>query len=281
MHPLASLGLVAAVVLAGACRVGRPSAAAAHATVHGPSDSLIPDGPLGLAIRRGRALLVATAESLPGHVGNKLRCVSCHLDAGRRSSGSWVGVFAHYPQYRARSATVETLQYRINDCFRRSMNGQPLTTDGVDMRDIVAYLWFLSRDVPVAPASVSNRLATWAALTADTTAGARVYATSCVKCHGAEGEGTAAAPPVWGPYSYNIGAGMARVRTAAAFIRDNMPFDLAGSLTDQQALDVAAYVNAHARPDFADKVHDWPNGDPPPDVAYPTEAARRHRSTTR
>ena len=281
MHPLASLGLVAAVVLAGACRVDRPSAAAAHATVHGPSDSLIPDGPLGLAIRRGRSLLAATAESLPGHVGNKLRCVSCHLDAGRRSSGSWVGVFAHYPQYRARSATVETLQYRINDCFQRSMNGQPLTTDGVDMRDIVAYLWFLSRDVPVAPASVSNRLATWAALTADTTAGARVYATSCVKCHGAEGEGTAAAPPVWGPYSYNIGAGMARVRTAAAFIRDNMPFDLAGSLTDQQALDVAAYVNAHARPDFADKVHDWPNGDPPPDVAYPTEAARRHRSTTR
>ena len=89
------------------------------------------------------------------------------------------------------------------------------------------------------------------------------------------------APPVWGARSYNIGAGMARARTAAAFIRDNMPFDQPGTLTDQQALDVAAYVNAHGRPDFPDKVHDWPNGDPPPDVAYPTEAARRHRSTTR
>ena len=89
------------------------------------------------------------------------------------------------------------------------------------------------------------------------------------------------APPVWGPYSYNIGAGMARARTAAAFIRDNMPFDQPGTLTDQQALDVAAYVNAHARPDFPDKIHDWPNGDAPPDVAYPTQAARHPSSTTR
>jgi len=272
--------MVTAVVLAGACRADRPSAGTPQA-LRGPADSLIPSGPLGVAIRRGRALLVATAESLPVHVGNRLRCVSCHLDAGRRASGSWVGVFARYPQYRPRSATVETLQYRVNDCFRRSMNGQPLASDGADMRDIVAYLWFLSRDVPVAPAAASNRLAKWAALTGDTAAGARVYATSCVKCHGAEGEGTAVAPPVWGPRSYNIGAGMSRVRTAAAFISDNMPFDQPGTLTDQQALDVAAYVDAHARPDFPDKVHDWPNGDAPPDVAYPTEAAPHPRSNTR
>ena len=276
MHAFASLGLVAAVVLAGACRVDR-SSVAARVTVHGPADSLIPDGPLGVAIRRGRALLLATAESLPAHVGNGLRCVSCHLDAGRRSSGSWVGVFARYPQYRARSATVETLQYRINDCFRRSMNGQPLAADGADMRDIVAYLWFLSRDVPVAPAPASNRLAKWAALTADTAAGAVVYATRCVKCHGAGGEGTAVAPPVWGARSYNIGAGMARVRTAAAFISDNMPFDQPATLTDQQAFDVAAYVNARPRPDYRGKENDWPNGDPPPDVAYSTRAAQQKK----
>jgi len=251
-------------------RTDQPAAA-----LRGPADSLIAAGPLGAAIRRGRALLVATAESLPAHVGNGLRCVSCHLDGGRRSSGSWVGVFARYPQYRPRSATVETLQYRINDCFRRSMNGVALATDGSDMRDIVAYLWFLSRDVPVAPAPVSNRLAKWAALAADTAAGARVYASACARCHGGEGQGTAVAPPVWGARSYTIGAGMARVRTAAAFIRDNMPFDQPGTLTDQQAVDVAAYVNAHARPDFPDKVHDWPNGDAPPDVAYATDAARR------
>jgi len=254
---------------------GAPSAVARH----GPTDSLIPAGPLGAAIRRGRALLVATRDSLPGHVGNGLRCVSCHLDEGRRqATGSWVGVYARYPQYRARSATVETIEYRINDCFRRSMNGKPLAVDGVEMRDMVAYLWFLSRDVPIAPQQVGNRLQKWAAFTADTAAGIAVYTATCAKCHGPEGQGTAVGPPLWGRQSYNVGAGMTRVRTAAAFIRENMPFDQPGTLTDQQAFDVAAYVNGHPRPDFPDKIHDWPNGDAPPDVAYPTQAARRQTS---
>ncbi|HEX5970635.1 MAG TPA: hypothetical protein VFY85_01845, partial [Gemmatimonadaceae bacterium] len=31
------------------------------------------------SIRRGHALLIATRDSLPGHVGNNLRCTSCHL----------------------------------------------------------------------------------------------------------------------------------------------------------------------------------------------------------
>src|SRR5437879_9622815 len=136
----------------------------------------MPSGPLGAAIQRGRALLVATRESLPGHVGNGLRCTSCHLDAGRRQAfGSWVGVYARYPQYRPRSATVETIEYRINDCFRRSMNGTPLAADGAEMRDIVAYLWSLSRDLPVAPAQPSNRLAKWGGLTAGPAAGAGAY----------------------------------------------------------------------------------------------------------
>jgi len=236
---------------------------------------VIAAGPLGDAIRRGRALLVATRESLPAHVGNRLRCVSCHLEEGRRESGSWVGVFARYPQYRPRSASIETIEYRVNDCFRRSMNGAALDPASRDMADIVAYLAFLSHGTPVGPVPPSTRLQQWAAFTADTAAGARVFATSCANCHGPGGEGTAGAPPVWGPASYNIGAGMARVRTAAEFIRRNMPFDQAGTLTDQQAFDVAAYVNTHPRPEFRGKEGDWPNGDPPPDVAYPTRAQQK------
>ena len=82
---------------------------------------------------------------------------------------------------------------------------------------------------------------------------------------------------MWGPHSYNVGAGMSRVRTAADFISRNMPFDAPGTLTDQQAFDVAAYVNAQPRPDYKGKENDWPNGDPPPDVAYPTRSAS-HRT---
>jgi thiosulfate dehydrogenase len=72
---------------------------------------------------------------------------------------------------------------------------------------------------------------------------------------------------------------MARLRTAASFIRHNMPFDKPGSLSDQEAFDVAAYIVSRPRPDLVGKERDWPNGDPPPDVAYPTTAARRKAAT--
>lgn len=232
----------------------------------------MPSGPFGDAVRRGRALLTATRDSLPSHVGNKLRCTSCHLDEGRRETGTWIGAFARYPQYRARSGQVETIEYRVNDCFRRSMNGTALDPAGGDMRDIVAYLAFLSQGVKVGPPGPNTRLQKWAAFRADSAAGAQVFAASCAKCHGAGGEGTAVAPPVWGSASYNVGAGMSRLRTAAEFISRNMPFDAPGTLRDSDAFNVAAYINTHPRPDFAGKENDWPKGDPPPDVAYPTRA---------
>ena len=132
-------------------------------------------------MRRGRALLVATRDSVPEHVGNKLRCTSCHLDEGRRENGTWIGVFARYPQYRPRSGVVETIEYRVNDCFRRSMNGTAIDPAGADMRDILTYFAFLSRGVTVAPptASAGARLQKWATFTADTAAGARVFSASC------------------------------------------------------------------------------------------------------
>src|SRR5216110_1267145 len=159
---------LALATLALACGRPTPPTATLTATaLRGPADSLIPSGPLGASVRRGRALLTATRDSLPGHVGNKLRCTSCHLDEGRRETGSWMGVFARYPQYRARSGVVETIEYRVNDCFRRSMNGTALDPAGADMRDIVAYLAFLSRGVAVSPAAPANtRLQKWAAFTA-------------------------------------------------------------------------------------------------------------------
>ncbi|HKV72218.1 MAG TPA: c-type cytochrome [Gemmatimonadales bacterium] len=259
------------LLLLAACR-GTATPAASAGRV--PADSEIPSGPLGASIRRGLALLTATHDSLPQNVGNDLRCVSCHLDEGRRSPQSWVGVTGRYPQYRARSGRVETLEYRINGCFERSLNGKAIAVDGNDMRDIVSYLTFLSTGVPVgykAPPPDTR----WKALKPDTAAGGRFFGTTCARCHGEDGGGTIAAPPLWGPRSFNIGAGMGRVRTAAAFIVANMPFDKAVTLTDQQALDVAAYVTSQSRPDFAGKASDWPNGDAPPDVAYLTKAAHK------
>ncbi|MEP6474839.1 MAG: c-type cytochrome, partial [Gemmatimonadota bacterium] len=185
-----------------------------------------------------------------------------------------------FPQYRARTGGVDLLEDRINDCFRRSMNGSALAADSREMRDIVAYMAFLSRGIPVGAVVEGQGLPKLSVTAGDTTAGASIFKTTCAVCHGANGQGTAIATPLWGPQSFNIGAGMARVRTAASFIRYNMPFDKPGSLTDQQAFDVAKYLTTRPRPDLPGKEMDWPGGDPPPDVAYPTTAVQHKGDST-
>lgn len=242
-----------------------------------PHDSLIPDGPLGESIRRGRAILAATRDSLPEHVGNKLRCTSCHFDNGTRANVMpWMGVYGQFPQYRARAAAIQIVEDRINDCFERSMNGKALPQDSPALRDMISYLAFLSVGIPTGARVEGQGLPPLTPLPGDTVRGKAIYAASCVRCHGANGEG-GAAPPVWGDGSYNIGAGMSRVRTAAAFVRVAMPYDTPGILTDQDAFDVSTYINTRPRPDFPGKERDWPKGDPPPDVAYETLAAGRKR----
>lgn len=245
-----------------------------------PADSEIPAGPLGASIRRGRAILEATGDSLPGYVGNALRCTTCHLDAGTRPyAAPWVGVYSRFPQYRSRNAKINLMTDRVNDCIQRSLAGKPLAWDSREMGDIVAYMGFLSRDVPVWANVEGQGFDRAEPLTPDTARGRTVYQAECARCHGQSGDGTELATPLWGDRSYTIGAGMARVRTAAAFIRRNMPFDRPNTLTNQQAFDVAGYINSRPRPDFAPKEFDWPLGDPPPDVAYPTRAARARPAT--
>ncbi len=277
------LGALAACRGSGAGSVSIAGDSSASVVSHGvteaafrvPADAEIPAGVLGASVRRGRALLNATRDSLPRHVGNALRCTSCHLDDGRRASAiPWVGVYARFPQFRARNDEVNLLADRVNDCFERSMNGTPIDADSREMRDIVAYMAFLSQGYAVGGDVEGQGLRKMTPLAPDTSRGAKVFAGTCVSCHGADGQGSASAPPLWGSESYNIGAGMARLRTAASFIRYNMPYGNP-TLSDQQAFDVAAYVNAHSRPDFPDKANDWPRGDAPPDAAYPTKAGRR------
>jgi thiosulfate dehydrogenase len=247
--------LLAALTLPAACRRAEPTAERE---------------PAPASAERGHALLTATRDSLPQHVGNRLRCTSCHLDDGRNPRAlPWTGVTSRYPQYRSRNDAVSTIEDRINDCFERSMNGSAVARDSRDMRDMVAYL----ASLPADSSADAGPAAPMTPLLPDTARGAALFASTCAACHGGQGEGTAVAPALWGAQSYNIGAGMARLRTAAAFIRHNMPRGGA-TLGDQQAFDVAAYVNSRPRPDFPGKEHDWPRGDAPPDVPYETDAAR-------
>lgn len=241
-----------------------------------PDESEISDSVLLASVRRGKALLAFTRDSLPKHVGNRLQCVSCHPDNGtRRNVMPWVGVYARFPQYRSRVGGIQVIEDRINDCFKRSMNGTPLVPESRDMRDIIAYLAFLSSGYPVFAQVDGQSFPRIAPLTGDTARGASTFSAKCSVCHGADGAGTDVFPALWGPGSYNIGAGMARVNTAAAFIKVAMPQTAPGTLTDQEAYDLAAYINTRPRPDFVGKELDWPKGDPPPDVAYPVNSKKK------
>src|SRR2546430_1646317 len=66
-------------------------------------DSL-PNDSLGVSVRRGRALLVATHDSLPQFAPSALRCTSCHLNAGRQLGAvPLYGSYGRYPQFNVRA----------------------------------------------------------------------------------------------------------------------------------------------------------------------------------
>ncbi|WP_298621943.1 c-type cytochrome [uncultured Zoogloea sp.] len=232
---------------------------------------------------RGMRLNLETKALLPDHVGDQLNCTSCHLNAGTVADGSpYVGVSAFFPSYAPRAGKMITLEDRINGCFRRSMNGTPLAKDGDDMKAMVAYFDWMKRETrpedKVAGRGVGK---VDRKIVPNPENGKRIYGEQCAVCHGENGEGLKNAagkmvyPPLWGDESFNIGAGMARTYTAAAFVKRNMPvgfhdkFPLGqGGLSDQEAVDVAEYFTHQPRPDFPDKVKDWPKDPKPADARY-------------
>ncbi len=235
-----------------------------------PSPELISGDQRGEQIRLGYKIVVDTQDYGRPYVGNRLNCTNCHLDAGMNpNTASFVGISRLYPEYRARADRQMSLADRIGECFERSMNGTAPPPDSSKLQAVVAYIEWLSQNVPPGstvpwrgiPRLTSNHVP-------DPVNGKKQFATKCVFCHGADGQGTMAAPPLWGPHSYNIAAGMARVSVAASFIKSNMPRGWGWTLTDDEAYDVAAYVNSQPRPDFPGKQHDWPKGGKPVDVPY-------------
>jgi thiosulfate dehydrogenase len=231
----------------------------------------------------GARLNIDTARMLPKHVGAQMNCASCHLNAGTVADGSpYIGVSAFFPSYAPRAGREITLEGRINGCFLRSMNGKPLPLESAEIKAMVAYFDWMKRET-----KPEDRVEGRGVGKIDTKIvpnpenGQKLYAAQCALCHGDNGEGIKNAkgemvyPPLWGDESFNIGAGMARTYTAAAFVKRNMPiafhgnFPLGqGGLSDQEAVDVAEYFSHMPRPDFAAKVKDWPNGKKPADARY-------------
>ena len=232
----------------------------------------IPGGKFGEAVRYGQELMYNTAYYIgPAGVsgrwlGNKMNCTNCHQNGGTKLySFNLIASHANYPQYRAREGKVLTLAERVNNCVMRPHNGKPLPLDGKEMIAFLSYLKWINGFAPPAGSSFKgekNLEVAFPTVAADPDRGRAVYTDNCARCHGANGEGqlrydkvTYVYPPLWGPAAYQPGSSMHRVIKAAQWIKANMPYDKATAvkpfLTDQEALDVAAFVNddrRHTRP---------------------------------
>ncbi len=201
---------------------------------------------------------------------NGMNCQNCHLDAGTKVFGNNYGAVAStYPKYRARSGSIENIYKRVNDCFERSLNGSALDTNSKEMSAIVAYINWLGKNEEKGKKPEGSGFKEMAFLdrAADPEKGKTVYTEKCQSCHQANGLGlingdkTAYTyPPLWGPNSYNDGAGLYRMSNFARFVKYNMPLGVShtsAQLSDEEAWDVAAFVNSQPRPK-KDIKKDWP-----------------------
>jgi thiosulfate dehydrogenase len=225
----------------------------------------------------GRDLIANTSKyfgpsGIVAPIANGLNCQNCHLDAGTRPFGNNFGaVAAQYPMFRSRSGILESIEFRVNDCMIRSMNGQTIDSLSKEMRAMVAYMKWLGKDVPkgVKPIGTGLQELPFLDRPADPAKGRLVFMAKCQTCHGSSGQGQFNAdstgylyPPLWGNQSYNTGAGLYRLSRFASYVKFNMPFGLANHqkphLTDEEAWDVAAFVNSQPRP-VRQFDGDWPD----------------------
>lgn len=201
---------------------------------------------------------------------NGMNCQNCHLDAGTKVFGNnYSAVASTYPKFRARSGAIENMYKRVNDCFERSLNGKGLDTNSKEMQAIVSYIKWLGKDVAKGekPEGSGFKDLKFLDRASDPVKGKLVYTAKCQSCHQANGEGVLNGdktaftyPPLWGANSYNDGAGLYRMSNFSKFVKYNMPLGAshdAAQLSDEEAWDVAAFVNSQPRPN-KDIKKDWP-----------------------
>ena len=258
------------------------------------TDPSLGDSRLSKEVRWGYKLFTNTPAEAKQFAPGKMTCANCHLNAGQRErSLPLVAVAAMFPEYNRRSGRLFSLPDRIVDCFWRSENATGAIDAAADdqraseilpsptskeVLAIAAYLTWLAKGSPVGknpPWRGQNAIDAKSLIPVaklDRQKGEAIFMDRCISCHGADGQGVYIGDkkpgPLWGPDSWNDGAGAARVYTLAGIIRYAMPYLNPGSLTDEEAQDVAAFLTSKPRPAFPYKATDYQTDKLPSDAVY-------------
>jgi thiosulfate dehydrogenase len=250
------------------------------------TDAGLDDSRLSREIKWGYRIFMDTPHEASRLVPGRMTCNNCHLNAGQRDRAlPIVGVAGQFPEYNRRAGRLITLTDRIVDCFLRSENATgrggdaaPPTAADPEVLAVAAFITWLSRGyelgadprwrgknaIPAEALIPLDRL--------DPAKGEAFFMDRCTSCHGKDGQGVAVGDkrpgPLWGPDSWNDGAGAARIYTLAGIIRYMMPYLDPGSLTDEEAQHVAAFINSKPRPAFPFKDRDYLTEKVPVDSVY-------------
>jgi thiosulfate dehydrogenase len=260
------------------------------------TDSRLDSSRLSIDIRWGFNLFTKTPEEAKRFAPSQMSCSNCHLNAGQREKAlPLVGIAGMFPEYNRRSGRLYSLTDRIVDCFLRSENATGVADASADAaalekadvlptptsREVLAIAAYITW---LAQGSEVGKNPTWRGQNAigaaalipvaklDAPKGEAMFRERCATCHGEDGQGVTVGDktpgPLWGSRSWNDGAGAARVYTLAGIIRYSMPYLNPGSLSDEDAQHLAAFINSKPRPSFPFKQKDYLTEKLPVDSVY-------------
>ena len=278
----------ARVILAGPLISSRTTMVTAWEFPRNPlTDPGLDDSRLANEIRSGFRIFTNTRAEAVRFTSSGMSCNNCHLNGGQREKSlPLVGITGMFPEYNRRSGRLFSLNDRIVDCFLRSQNGTGDPHPGGELpsltaREVLAvsaYLTWLSQGFEVGknpPWRGQNAIPAAKLIPIEQlepAKGEAIFKERCTTCHGADGQGVAIGDkkpgPLWGPDSWNDGAGAARVYTLAGIIRYSMPYLDPGSLSDEEAQQLAAFINSKPRPAYPFKDNDYRTEKLPVDSVY-------------
>ena len=277
------IAIITAIVITG--KINQPSNTSIASSVKVDSTWKSPDLSLDKSITESERKLILYGADIISNTSkyfgpkgiisastNGMNCQNCHLDAGTRPWGNnYSAVYSTYPKFRERSGTVESIYKRVSDCFERSLNGRAPDSNSHEFKAIYSYMKWLGKNVNkgIKPYGSGLTKLPFPLTAADPVTGKSEYLQKCTSCHGVRGQGllneTGTAfiyPPLWGDSSFTNAAGLYRLSNLAAFIKSNMPFNSAThnkpALSDEEAWDIAAFINSQPRP-LKDQSKDWRN----------------------